>query len=269
MTRVPFECRGGDLERLFATVAVALIAQAATGQMPAQWVRGERYCAALAPPGYRFIAENPAGTAFGADLVRGDGAVVASYLIVGVDGSMRTSQWYSRYYGTPHQAVMTMLSQMGKVPIQCGAPSSVDQNLQLMQCKTPQYVGHAIYQVFPAQNNGYVVVIRTASAVPAIWAQESQVASAIARSIRCNVPLKPTSVDWTSRGSSAGKGRRRGEADSGYSRWLGMEHYHDARTGQNYWVSPSRDWRDNGPQGPGYYAQLGNESRRLEPGRSD
>ena len=42
--------------------------------------------------------------------------------------------------------------------------------------------------------------------------------------------------------------------DSQYSRWTGMEHVHDPATGQNYWVEAGRDWRENGPRGPGYYA---------------
>jgi hypothetical protein len=48
-----------------------------------------------------------------------------------------------------------------------------------------------------------------------------------------------------------------------------MEHYHDARTGENYWVSPGSDYRQTGPQGPGYYVSVGGEQRKLEAGRSD
>ena len=58
------------------------------------------------------------------------------------------------------------------------------------------------------------------------------------------------------------------EGDSEYSPWLGMEHYHDATTGENYWVSPSRDWNETGPQGPGYYTRIGNDTKKLEPGLS-
>jgi hypothetical protein len=48
-----------------------------------------------------------------------------------------------------------------------------------------------------------------------------------------------------------------------------MEHYHDPRTGENYWVSPATDYRENGPQGPGYYVGVGGEQRKLQSGRSD
>jgi hypothetical protein len=58
------------------------------------------------------------------------------------------------------------------------------------------------------------------------------------------------------------------EAFPEYSPWLGMEHYHDATTGENYWVSPSRDWNETGPQGPGYYTKVGNGIRKLESGLS-
>ncbi len=56
---------------------------------------------------------------------------------------------------------------------------------------------------------------------------------------------------------------------SGYSQWLEMENYHHPSTGQNYWVSPSRDWNENGPQGPGYYTSIGNDTKLLESGYSN
>ena len=107
-----------------------------------------------------------------------------------------------------------------------------------MQCRTPQFVGVAVYQAFPMADNGYVLAMRSAYTAPGQWARDGEVASAAARSMRCNVPFKPSSFDYTSRPPSAGKSPKgKGNADSQYSRWLGMEHYHDSGTGQNYWVS--------------------------------
>jgi hypothetical protein len=161
------------------------------------------------------------------------------------------------------------LSRMGTAPLQCSAPSSPAAGLQLLQCRTPQHVGLALYQVFALPGNGYVLVIRTAATAPGQWARDGAVASAAARSIRCNVPLRPSSADFTSGSSSSGKSRRgKEEGDSEYSRWTGMEHFHDERTGQNYWVSPGRDWTENGPQGPGYYGNVGGDLCKLAPGQS-
>lgn len=241
----------------------------AQAPLAVQPVRGKA-CTALAPKGWSFTGENAAGAAFGADLMRADGAAVASYYIVGVPPEMRSSPWYGRWYATPQQAALATLSQMGTRPVQCGAPSTPAPGLTLLECRTPQLVGLALYQVFPMGTGGFVLVMRTAATAPGQWASQGALASAAARSIRCNVPLRPSSFDYTTGLSGRDKPRRKGgEADSGYSRWSGMEHYHDERTGQNYWVSPSRDWVDNGPRGPGYYIGAGNDVRKLDPGRSD
>jgi hypothetical protein len=126
-----------------------------------------------------------------------------------------------------------------------------------------------LYQAIPMQGNGFVLVMRSAGATPAVWQREAEQVSAVSRSIRCNVPLKPSSFDYTS--GSGDAARRRGKAadKSDYSRWSGMENVHDPSTGENYWAEAGRDWRDNGPRGPGYYATINGESRLLSPGRSD
>ena len=255
---------------LAVVVAAWLAAAAAQAALPVQPQRGE-HCAALAPKGWSFTGESPAGSSFGADLMRADGRAGASYFLVGVAPGMRSDPNYARWYATPHQAALATLSRLGSVAVQCEPPSVPLPGLQLMQCRTPQFVGVAVYQVFPMADNGYVLAMRSAYTAPGQWARDGEVASAAARSMRCNVPFKPRSFDYTSQPPSAGKSPKgKGNADSQYSRWLGMEHYHDSGTGQNYWVSPSTDWNDNGPRGPGYYyLNVGGEQRKLEPGRSD
>jgi hypothetical protein len=106
--------------------------------------------------------------------------------------------------------------------------------------------------------------------VPALWARDAALVSAVARSMRCNVPLKPASFDYTTglAGQSRPK-RNQGEAESDYSRWSGMESVHDPATGQNYWVEAGKDWQQSGPKGPGYYTNINGEQRLLTTGRSD
>lgn len=232
-------------------------------------VRAGRLCKALAPPDWSFTGENPAGSAFGADIQRADGKALASYYIVGVAPEMRTSATYGRWCATPHQAAMATLTQLGTRAVQCGTPSSPAPDLSLMQCRTPQLVGLALYQVFPTPNNGFVLVMRTAAATPAVWKRDGSLASAVSRSIRCNVPFKPSSFDYTTGPSGSDKSRRDRSGGSDYSRWSGMENVHDPATGQNYWAEAGRDWRENGPRGPGYYANVNGEDRLLVPGRSD
>ena len=84
------------------------------------------------------------------------------------------------------------------------------------------------------------------------------------------MPLRPSSFDYTTGLGESGKARRDKSRDgSDYSRWSGMENVHDPATGQNYWVEAGRDWRENGPKGPGYYANINGEQRLLSAGRSD
>jgi hypothetical protein len=257
--------------RIIVPMVIALAASSSAAQAPLKvHAKSGRMCTALAPPDWSFTGENAAGGGFGADMQRADGRAVASYFIVGVAGGMRTSPTYGRWYATPQQAAMATLSQLGTVPVQCGAPSAPLPGVSLMQCRTPQYVGVALYQVFPMQDNGFVLVMRTAGATPDIWQREGMLVSAVSRSIRCNVPLKPTSFDYTSGLGESGKSRRiKPEGKSDYSRWSGMENVHDPATGQNYWAEAGRDWRENGPKGPGYYANVNGEERLLSPGRSN
>jgi hypothetical protein len=250
----------------WALAAFGALAQGPVGVQP----RSGRACNALAPTDWSFTGEKAAGNSFGADMQRADGRLLASYFIVGVPGEMRASPTYGRWYATPQQAALATLSQLGTVPVQCGNTSTPRPGLWLMQCRTPQYVGLALYQAFPMQGNGFVLVMRTAGAVPALWQREGALAAAVSRSIRCNVPLRPSSFDYTSGLGESGKSRRgTAEAASDYSRWSGMENVHDPATGQNYWVEAGRDWRENGSKGPGYYANINGEERLLAPGRSN
>ncbi len=266
-----FHAEGIDM-RTQAVLAIGIVLTCSVSAQSLLKVqkRSGSACAALAPADWSFIGENAAGSAFGADMQRADGQLLASYFIVGVAGEMRTSATYARWYATPHQAAMTTLTQMGRVAVQCGAPSTPAPGLALMQCSTPQFVGLALYQAFPMQGNGFVLVMRTAGGAPAVWPREAALASAVSRSIRCNVPLKPTSFDYTTGLGESGKARRDKTRDgSDYSRWSGMENVHDPATGQNYWAEAGRDWRDNVFKGPGYYANVNGEQRLLSAGRAN
>jgi hypothetical protein len=254
-----------NITRLFLALMLASLALPVIGQTRGQLQRGQ-YCSALVPPGWSWTGENPAGSAFGADIMRSDRRALASYYVTGVAPEMRTG-YYARWYATPDAAAMSALSQLGTVTIQCSTPRVVSGGQKMMSCRTPNYVGVALYQSFPMQNNGYVVVIRTAAAAPEEWGKVGEMASAVSRSIRCNIPLRPSTAEWTSPSSGSREEKRKKEADSEYSQWLGMENYHDSSTGQNYWVNPSNDWNETGPRGPGYYVNIGGETRKLDAGR--
>jgi hypothetical protein len=244
-------------------IVVALAAMAASGAS-AQVLQGQ-YCRVAAPPGWTITGEMPTRTSFGADLRRVDGAAIASYFLVGVSAEMRNSPWYGRFYATPEQGVMATLTKMGAEPVQCGAPSAISPNMRVMQCRTPILTGDVAYQVQPMPGGGYLLAIRTAGAPHSQWPRYRAEASAVAASLRCNVPFLPSPPDPQVAGAG-GKGGR-GDAKSGYNPRTGIEEYCDEKTGQNHDVDPSRHWDPIGPQGPGPYVQYGNERRKLTPGR--
>lgn len=255
--------------RFVVTLILPVLVQSASAAQSVMSVRGQ-VCTAQAPEGWAFTGENAAGAAFGADLAGPGGRMGASYFLVGIAPEMIHSAVYGPAYATADQAALTTLSGFGTRPIRCAAPSDVGQGLRAMRCRTPEHEGLAVYQTFPMAGGGYVLVMRTAGVPVGRWRADGKIAAAAARSIRCNVPLRPSTADFTT-GLSSSSPRRRAaeEGDSEYSPWLGMEHYHDPQTGENYWVSPSTDYQAAGPRGPGYYVGAGNELRKLEPGRSD
>ena len=239
----------------------------ASAQSQVQLIRG-RQCVAAGPAGWSVTAENATGAAFGADLARQDGAALASYLIAGVPPDMRSSPYYQQWYATPEQAVMAQLTQFGTRPASCDSPVPLDIGSGYMtaSCRSPGLVGLVAYKVFDMGNGGYVLLMRTAGAPDASWSTHGAEATAVARSIRCEVPLISRGSSTELPSSSEKRRNSDDESDSEYSPWLGMETYHDASTGQNYWVSPSSDWNETGPRGPGYYVGAGNDIRKLEPG---
>lgn len=258
-----------NLTRIFLCITFLAPATTSLAQVQVQTLRG-RFCTAAAPKGWTVAAENPTGSAFGADLTRSDGAALASYLIFGVPAQMRSSPFYQQWYVTPERAVLAQLTQFGQKPMSCNRPAELlaGSGYMGMACQSPALKGLVAYKVFGAGDGGYVVLMRTAGAPHATWNRFSAEATAVARSVQCQVPLLPSRAksDMPDPPRKGKKGRE--EGDSEYSPWLGMEHYHDATTGENYWVSPSRDWNENGPQGPGYYTRIGNDTRKLEPGLS-
>ena len=112
------------MKRAFLSVTLVAYATTTLAQVHVQTIRG-RFCTAAAPAGWTVAAENPTGSAFGADLTRSGGAAVASYLIFGVPAQMRSSPYYQQWYVTPERAVMAHLTQFGSKPMSCDRPAEL------------------------------------------------------------------------------------------------------------------------------------------------
>lgn len=226
-----------------------------------------RYCGGLGPKGWAVVAENAQRVAFGADFTSRDGKAAAGYAIFG--GGTLTGVAGSE---TPDRAVATSLSGFGRIPTQFSNWRQLGPSTWLIEFQNQGGHGIAFYEVFPAGPGGFMVVMRTAVTPngPNLWPSRIQEAAAVARSVRCNVPNVPPAPDPPSLNHREQRAGANGPKDDDtlYNRWLDKEYYHNSQTGENYWVSPSEDWVQNGPDGPGYYARSGNATVKLDPGYS-
>ena len=263
------------LRKLFlATAIIALFlmpnchaqSRPAAGARPApvkvQPFRGQ-YCGSVGPPGWAVIAENPQRVAFGADLMSADGMAFAGYSIFSA-GPMAPMG-----LDTPDRAVAATLTGFGTTPAQFGPRQQLGPNVFMIEYKTATNHGVAFYEVFPAGEVGNMIVMRTAGTgnSPGQWNKRREEAFAVARSLHCQVPSVPPSPDPPELNHKSRSNSDNGdESDTLYNTWLEMEYYHNSQTGENYWVSPSHDYSETGPDGPGYYAPYGNSMVKLDPG---
>ena len=205
--------------------------------------------------------------AFGADLVNADNTAYAGYSIFGA-GSLTAVPGSE----TPDRAVAKSLTGFGRIPVKFGTRQQLASNVFLVEYQSATNHGVAFWEVFPAGRGGYMIVMRTAGtgAVPGQWQKKGAEAMAVARSLHCQVPNVPPAPDPPAlnpkpKRAASGGGE---ESNTLYNQWLDKEYYHDSQTGQNYWVSLSHDWINDGPEGPGYYAPRGNGIYKLDPGYS-
>jgi hypothetical protein len=212
-------------------------------------------------------AENPQRIAFGADMLSGNGLAHAGFSVSG-SGAMAAR----RGVETPDRAVANSLSAGGRLPTRFGVRKQLGPNVFLIEYENSVSHGVMWYEVFPAGRGGFVIVARQANSAPAAWSRAGAEASAVARSMHCNVPSVPPGPDPPGLNpkpkSKAAGDIGKGEDDTLYNQWLDKEYYHNSETGENFWVSPSHDWVKDGPEGPGYYAQHGNALVKLAPGYS-
>jgi hypothetical protein len=241
------------------------VGQYTAGPILLTQVRGNR-CHALGPQGWRVFNERNEGD--GVDFVSPDATLGAGYLIVGIPSMMLPT-----YGGSPESAARIIVQNFGQLPAQFSPTQRDPTGFNIMRWQNQQGVGLALWYTFPLQGDprGFVLVMRTGIVTTQGDPHRLREAVAVATSIRCTVALRPPPPAADTGRATQGRKKPRSddEAASEYNAQLGMEYVHDKTTGENYWVSPSTDYRQNGPAGPGYYKQVGNDLRKLSPGRSD
>jgi hypothetical protein len=112
----------------------------------------------------------------------------------------------------------------------------------------------------PNDPMGYILIYRQIQTPRELWEKRGALALMVGFSIRCNVQLH-ASPDSPARPRSDDD-----KEESTYNQQLGTEYAHNPETGEIYWMNHASDWRQTGPQGPGYYIRTGNEWKKLEEG---
>jgi hypothetical protein len=230
------------------------------GGIPLQVKQGG-YCRALAPADWQIV--NISQNSNAVDLF--NGTFGASWMVSGVPAEvMSVYPQYASPEAFLYWAIQALFQSVGEtVQPQFSNPQPLGNGYVVRDFEGTKIHGVIIYIAFPQQTGGFIVAARSAYGPKPMWQAYGPVAVAIATTIRCTVQLR--SPYGGGGGASGGASRE----ETTYNQQLGTEYAHDPATGQNYLMNHATDYLQNGPQGPGYYTQVGNEYRKLEPGRTD
>jgi hypothetical protein len=250
---------------------------AGTGSLRAQGiplsVKQTEHCSAFAPGDWSLTA-NPQASAVDAN--SGDHSMYAGWGGFAVNRAMQ--QYYGPLYGDPETSIRTVLNM---IVTAMGDPGGVSYSsapepflgyFSLRRVESAQYAGLVFYHVYPgAGPQFYVESIYMALAHKRLGPAGVRTAAGVAVSLRCQTQLIPVRFDPP---ASTGKRAARTACGTGgnlrgYNKELGTQYAHSPSTGQNFLFDPATDWRENGPEGPGYYRSAGNSFEKLELGRDD
>lgn len=244
----------------------------ANNPMPVQPL-GNRFCHALAPAGWAIIDSDDRGATF--SVASPDRSLVAAYGIVGIT-SGQVAGYYGPQYRTPASFAQFLATTVAGQPMQAMGTHPFN-GLQVINFVGGSRRGFVIYRIYPlpADPGGYVMSARIA-----MGANERDVPTvgAVAAAIDCTTTFKAPPEGYAqvhAKAAETGTSRRckAGNCDDSdlagtYNAQLGTGYVHSA-SGTNYLVDVTTDYHATGPDGPGYYRQVGNALEKLEAGRSD
>ncbi len=282
MDRIPFNTRMRP--RVIPRVSAALLALCcvvpAAAQRPsfqdaALTTRQTEHCSILAPAGWSFTSNPQASSA---EAVSPDRLMYAGWGGVAINRAMQS--YYGPLYGDPDTSIRYLTSQIlqgwlgDRSGVRYTSPGQSFLNyFTLRHVESAQFSGVVFYRIYSGRpGSDYVQSVYFALANKSLGSAGVRFASGVTASIRCQTQLRPVRFDPPPRvgkdtqrtGCGHGEGNLRG-----YNKELGSQYAHSPTTGQNYLFDAATQWRENGPQGPGYYAAKGNSYEKLELGRSD
>lgn len=244
------------------------------GLIPVALVSGQ-YCRALAPAGWTITDQSAQGSTF--SLASADWRMRASYGVVGINSG--AGLIYVRPQGgDPATQAMAMSQIVAGEPVQVIGQQNM-MGAQLFNFRGASEQGFVLYRTYPVPGDPYSYVLSFRVAAGPTQ-QEESIAGAVASTIDCVTQFHPPAngyaqVQPRSEGQATGTSAkcRAGDCDDGdlagtYNVQLGTGYVH-SETGENFLVDPSTDYHETGPDGPGYYRQVGNSYEKLTPGWSD
>lgn len=291
-SRSPLVSKSTDLPSS-TTTSQAPVTSPASAKLPSRTVlesgglqlaaKSSYSCTAQAPADWSMTSTAQSNTA---DLSAPDNSMYAGYGIQAVNTALAG---YAGYYAAPlndpdlySSDPATVTLAYGRILVSGLGGSSdlhftaeTDQTLgdyRLRTVASSTHKGAIFYHTtgFPGDgyNYSYAEPMYFAFTSAALWPTEGLLVVQIASSIRCSTQYQPRDQYVSTGSSSSTKADENGD-EAGYNPELGTEYVHDSGTGENYLVSPSTNWSNDGPEGAGYYKPNGNDFIKLEPGRSD
>jgi hypothetical protein len=258
-------------------LASATIAPAGAAPRPSSGVavvvKQTPHCSAYAPSDWS-VSSNPQASAL--DLQSGDGTMYAGWGVTAINRAQE--HFYGPMYGDPATSMRTLAGMIvAKLFADSGgveyttAPEPFLNYFMIRRIASARTRGVVFYHIYPgATPQFYTESVYFAIVDASVPRARHIIAPGVAVSIRCATQLIPSQAPDAAR--SGKKGPRPGCGGEpnlrSYNMQLGTQSAHTA-SGDNFLFDRSTDWRDTGPDGPGYYKMLGNSLTKLEPGRSD
>lgn len=262
---------------VLVTVVVALVGM---GNLAAQVgdgipleVKQTDHCSAFTPSDWTFGSNPQASTA---EAASADHTMYAGWGGAAINRDMQP--YYGDLYGDPETSIRFITRQivtgMGDASGvgYTSAPQSFLDFFLLRKVESAQYAGFVFYRVYPGPGpRQYVESVYFALANKSRGAEGVAIAAGVAVSLRCVTQLVPVRYSPPSGGGKRPPRTACGSGGNlrGYQKELGTQYAHSPSTGQNFLFDPATNWKENGPQGPGYYRPVGNSYEKLELGRDD
>jgi hypothetical protein len=235
-----------------------------------------QHCHAFAPADWSISGNSPQGDVF--ELARADRRMYAGWGIRGVNRSME--RYYGALYADPETSSLFLVAATikglgGNDGVRYEGPVvPLGAGFVMRRFASPTHRGLIAYRTYPPPfglgPGSYIISLRIALSDRQEWDRGGQtIATAVAVSIECTTMFRPPAPGDLPRPRPGDVGRKKPKSETneleGYNVQLGIQYVH-AADGTLYRMDASSDYRETGPDGPGYYRRQSTGWEKLIPG---